>query len=95
MKKQERVGAVYSIENGKMKLFGYGIYEDDKVPDTYNVRFFGNSLKELGISNPCILLDSGERVYGCECWWGSEDQVKEMEKECHTVEIVSVDKIRK
>ena len=67
----------------------------NKIPESDDVKFFGNSLKELGLSSPCILLDSGERVYGCECWWGGEDQVKEAEKECHTIEIISVKKIRK
>jgi hypothetical protein len=95
MKKQKRVGAISSIKDGKMELFGYGVYEGDKIPETDNVKFFGTSLKELNISNPCILLDSGERVYGCECWWASEKQVKEMEKECHIVEIVPINEIRK
>jgi len=41
-------------------LLGYGIYEGD---------FEHPVLKRL---NPRMLLDSGERVWGCECWWGAE-----------------------
>lgn len=27
--------------------------------------------------NPCLELDNGQLVFGCECWWASEAQVKE------------------
>jgi hypothetical protein len=30
----------------------------------------------MGHTNPKSLLDSGKVVWGCECWWGPEDQVK-------------------
>lgn len=30
-----------------------------------------------GVKNPRILLDSGSYVYGCECWWGAEEAVKD------------------
>ena len=95
MKKQERVGAVCSIKNGKMKLFGYGIYEGNKIPESDDVKFFGNLLKELGILNPCILLDSGERVYGCECWWGCEEKVKDILSRAKKVINVDIDEVRK
>lgn len=94
MEKQKRVGAISSIENGTMNLLGYGIYEGSKIPETDDVKFFGKSLKKLGLANDCILLDSGERVYGCECWWDSEDHVKELESKCHTVNRVFIKDIR-
>lgn len=27
--------------------------------------------------NPRIRLDSGETIWGCQCWWASEDKVRE------------------
>lgn len=30
----------------------------------------------LGIDNPKIVLDSGEVIWGCECWWGSEKEIQ-------------------
>ena len=33
--------------------------------------------QELGLKNPKIRLDSGEVVWGYECWWGPEEKVTE------------------
>jgi hypothetical protein len=34
-------------------------------------------LKTSGLlGNPCIRLDSGDEVWGMECWWGSEENVR-------------------
>lgn len=93
MEINERVGAVASRIGNKAVIFGYGIYEGNKIPDTDDVTFFGQSLKQIGLSNPCILLDSGERVYGCECWWGAEDKVKENLKDCE-IEIITPSQYR-
>lgn len=39
------------------------------------------SIVEKGVidhyGNPCIELDNGKLVYGCECWWTSEAVVKD------------------
>jgi hypothetical protein len=29
------------------------------------------------LTNPCIRLDSGDIVWGMECWWGPEEKVRE------------------
>lgn len=31
---------------------------------------------EASISNPRIRLDNGDVVWGCQCWWGDEEQTK-------------------
>lgn len=31
----------------------------------------------LATSNPRIKLDSGKTVWGCQCWWGPEEQIKQ------------------
>jgi hypothetical protein len=91
----DRVGAVQSIKESVMYLFGYGVFEGDQVPHTNDVKFFGLSLKEYNRKNPCILLDSGERIYGCECWRGTEKEIKEYEEECREVIIVTPEEHRK
>jgi hypothetical protein len=95
----ERVGALYCIENknGKRiaKIFGFGIYLGKKVPETDDVKFFGISLKEINRANPCILLDNGKKVYGCECWWGSETKIKEIINMCDEVVYVDIEKVRR
>ena len=30
----------------------------------------------LDIANPRIKLDTGKTVWGCQCWWGPEEQTK-------------------
>lgn len=27
-------------------------------------------------TNPCIKLDNGQLVWGCQCWWGPEESVR-------------------
>lgn len=60
----DRVGAISHEEEGVSYLFGYGVYEGDKLHPG------------LGFNNPCIKLDSGALVWGCECWWGPEAEIK-------------------
>ncbi len=68
----ERVGAFLSVENGIVNFLGYGVHEGDEVPPNNVSRL----LNLANIPNPKIKLDSGEVVYGCECWWGPEEKIK-------------------
>ena len=64
MKEGERVGAIRDANTEVVNFFGYGVFDgDQKHPD-------------MGFPNPHITLDSGEVVWGCECWWGPEDKIK-------------------
>lgn len=67
-----RVGAVMSADAKEVKFFGYGVYVGDEVPGEEVGGF------NLGFPNPKIELDSGKVVFGCECWWGSEEEVVKM-----------------
>lgn len=76
----DRVGAVASIKNGIVSLFGYGVYEGDQTPDP-NIVFMGVHMKDIlkdypDHIDPKIRLDNGDIVWGCECWWGPEAGVK-------------------
>jgi len=60
--------------------------------------------KEMGMldyvrRNPRIRLDSGKIVWGCECWWGSEEGMKEhlkqWEEAGNTIKDVDIDEVRK
>lgn len=68
----ERVGAIESANQNEVRLFGYGVYTGDKIPP----KSVGGM--NFSIPNPCILLDSGTEIYGCECWWGGEDEIRSM-----------------
>lgn len=65
-----RVGAIQSMDEKQVHLFGFGVYEGDKVPPK---ELFGF---DLGFPNPQIKLDNGKLVFGFECWWGSEEQMR-------------------
>jgi len=73
----DRVGAVLSGDEKSVKFIGFGKYVGEAVPNEA-VGFMADALKENEMTNPKIELDNGEVVYGCECWWGSEESVKEM-----------------
>ena len=64
----ERVGAIHSADSTTVNFFGYGVYQG-----YHPYAPFGD---DYIIQNPRILLDSGEHVYGAQCWWGKEDEIK-------------------
>lgn len=73
----DRVGALRQKKHGVIEFFGYGVYlglEEDNA---------------LGAPNPKIKLDSGEIVWGYQCWWTTEERVKAM-LHGHKVVIVPV-----
>jgi hypothetical protein len=71
----ERVGAVSHTEADKVFMFGFGVYQGEKVPPK-GIRFMGMDLNAMKHYNPCVLLDNGKEVWGCECWWGPEELIK-------------------
>lgn len=91
----QRVGAIVSKKESTIEMFGYGVYLGDKIPESDNVKMFGVSLKELGHKNPCIQLDSGKKVYGCECWWALQKKIKDIESECDVVTYIDPEEYRK
>lgn len=74
----DRVGAYMSLsrEDGVAFFFGYGTYVGNEVPPNEGHLSFTSYLSGLRRMNPKIVLDGGEVVWGCECWWGPEDEVK-------------------
>lgn len=95
----DRVGAILkSDDTGTIWLLGYGNYLGEQVPDP-----------ELGVSSwvmeafgidrmdpePCIRLDSGQLVYGCECWWSTEQDIQDLLGMYKKVELADVDTERR
>lgn len=56
----DRVTAILKANAQEIHLLGHGTYQGLKAHPAF------------GFPNPCILLDSGKTVWGCECWWGAE-----------------------
>lgn len=104
VKEGARVGAIHcSNKDGTIQFFGYGVYEGDQTPDD-NVLIFGSTFKELKetvggdfattYKNPRIKLDSGAYVFGCECWWASEEKVQAILLKAPGVVPVDIVKLR-
>jgi len=88
----DRVGAICSANATEVRFFGYGVYEGDLEPPFGPLGFtkeeFEQSCREVAeeggatnyihkpYTNPCIKLDNGGTVWGCQCWWGPEEQIK-------------------
>lgn len=58
----KRVIAIQSSNDEEVLIYGYGTYLGNKPCPILD-----------GIPNPCIELENGNLVWGCECWWGDAD----------------------
>ena len=94
MKVGDRVGAVLSASEDQVFVLGYGVYEGLHPIGPEAVGALACALRIVGKPNPRIRLDSGEIVYGCECWWGPEEQVKTQVAQYDIVHNVSIDEER-
>ena len=65
-----------SMNPEEINFFGYGVYVGDEYPDTAIGTIASFAKSSRAAKNPKIVLDSGKLVWGCECWWGPEDQIK-------------------
>lgn len=69
-----RVGAILKADEDGVHLLGYGTYQGPQpIPEGVP-----GGMCIPGIPNPKILLDSGKTVWGCQCWWSSEEETKRM-----------------
>lgn len=83
----QRVGALMGADGDTVRVFGYGTYQGDQIPPAeLKVQMWGVPMDR---PNPCIKLDNGKLVFGCECWWGPEELIKERVKQYS--KIVNVD----
>lgn len=87
-----RVGAILGSGKGVVKLLGYGVYEGDHPVASEAGGF------NFGQDNPRIKLDSGKTCWGCECWWGPEERIKQeieqYEKQGWKIELVDIEEAR-
>lgn len=61
-------------DDQEVRVYGFGVRVADEIPT--GAGGFGKIIEDLGHKNPCILLDNGKKVYGCECWWGPEEEIR-------------------
>ena len=95
-----RVGVIYDGDpfTKIVEFLGYGVYSGDEVP-VGAVGFMAETLLKLKHVSQKITLDSGEVVYGCECWWGGEAKAKQniedYKKQGYEIKVISVAEARK
>lgn len=76
----DRVGAICDANQQRVRFFGYGVYRGDEMGSP------------LPFPNPKIELDNGKIVWGCQCWWDAEDNIKQA-LEGRTVELIDIDNL--
>jgi ABC-type proline/glycine betaine transport system substrate-binding protein len=89
----DRVGVLMGGEGDTVKVFGYGVYEGDFIPEEA-AGFMAEAAREVKLTNPRLRLDNGKAVYGCESWWGSEEAVKAQVAKYKNVVMVDIDEER-
>lgn len=79
MKLHSRIGAVLSSNENEVRLIGYGTYAGEEVPpdDPTRKRGLMGLVHKMERKNPKLIMDNGRVIWGCECWWASEEFVKE------------------
>jgi hypothetical protein len=72
----DRVVAIRSANNGVVKYFGIGYYVGDFpiYPSVAGDGWASCILNQRDI--PCVALEDGNIIWGCECWWGCEKEAK-------------------
>lgn len=90
MDKGERIGAILGAKGDTLEFLGFGVYEGELVVGDEAVGPFAEMLREQKRPNPRMRLDDGQIVYGCECWWGPEEKIKEKLAEYKTIVNVSI-----
>ena len=88
-----RVGVICKADEETMYMFGYGTYVGDEVP-TNAVGWMPDLMRETGITNPKLVLDNGDVVWGCESYWSAEQVVKEREKQYSSIVMLDINKYR-
>lgn len=89
----QRVGAILSEDGEAIEFLGFGIYLGKKVP-VGAVGPIAEALREFNEPDSCILLDSGQTVYGCECWWNTENKIQSRLQNKPVINI-DIDRLRK
>ena len=91
----DRVGAILSgSRDGTISFIGYGVYEGDFPLSEGVTGWLADFARQAKIKTPRIRLDSGDVVWGCECWWGPEEYVRKACEQASSVVPVDIDAVR-
>lgn len=67
-----RIIAISHSKDGVVHSYGKGTYIGNRRPPDGTRTMMGVVGPDFpkDFTNPCIVLDSGGIVWGCQCWWG-------------------------
>lgn len=72
----DKIFAATHADGDHVYFLGFGIYKGTEIPGEDVVGMMGSLLRMREQENPKLVLDSGEVIYGCECYWGPADQFR-------------------
>jgi len=77
----DRVGAIGKADCERAYIYGFGTYSEEiPPPDPRGERGMVDFVHHANVTNPKITLDDGTVIWGAECWWGPEKEIKEFLK---------------
>lgn len=86
-----RVGAMIDSKDNVIRFLGYGTLLGFEIPP----KEFNDDVVFADIPNPKILLDNGDIVWGFECWWMDEFDMRDLLDNALEIRIVSIADYRK
>ena len=92
----DRVCALASADAVTVRLIGFGVYTSDKEMEGDQAKYLTEAAKLFGLpdpTDPVITLDSGEVVYGTECWFFPESEYESVVGKRSVVQI-TLDELR-
>jgi len=72
----DKIFAATHADGDHVYFLGFGVYEGDEVPTEDAVGMTASLLRMREHENPKLTLDSGEIVWGCECYWGPASEFR-------------------
>jgi hypothetical protein len=93
----DRIGAILGERDGVAEFLGYGVYVADEVPPADAVGWMAEACREYATPNPKLVLDDGQLIFGCQCWWGQEAAVKKniagYEKQGYVIKMITMKEV--
>ena len=90
----DRIGALLSATRDEVQLLGYGVYAGEAIPDAA-AGGMAELVRSAGMTNPKLVLDNGQVVWGCECWWGPEAEVRQRVAQYPRVSQADIEAVRR
>ena len=88
-----RIFCIYGADNDQVMLIGHGRYDGMFPVEDWAAGEIAEYCRKTGEPNPRFTLDSGEQVYGCECWW-MKDRLYDVFVDGRKVINVSIQQLR-